>query len=42
VNLDAGKLPAPHANGTRYLLTPLNALRPADELGQPLAPKKDY
>ena len=31
-----GPLPPPHANGTRYLVTPLNALRPADELGQPL------
>lgn len=35
VNLDAGRLPAPHANGHRYLVVPLNVLRPADELGQP-------
>jgi hypothetical protein len=25
VNIDAGRLPAPHANGKRYLLTPLRA-----------------
>lgn len=36
VNVDAGRLPAPHANGNRYLLTPLNVLRPADEVGRPL------
>lgn len=35
VNLDAGRLPAPHANGHRYLVIPLNVLRPADELGEP-------
>jgi hypothetical protein len=35
VNVDAGKLPAPHANGNRYLVVPLNVLRPADELGRP-------
>ena len=35
VNVDAGHLPAPHANGHRYLMMPLNVLRPADELGQP-------
>lgn len=33
VNVDAGRLPAPHANGHRYLVVPLNVLRPADELG---------
>lgn len=38
VNIDAGRLPPPHDNGTRYLVTPLNALRLADELGQPLPP----
>jgi glyoxylase-like metal-dependent hydrolase (beta-lactamase superfamily II) len=38
VNVDAGRLPAPHANGKRYLVVPLNVLRPADELGAPLAP----
>jgi glyoxylase-like metal-dependent hydrolase (beta-lactamase superfamily II) len=35
VNVDAGRLPAPHANGIRYLALPLNFLRPADELGAP-------
>jgi glyoxylase-like metal-dependent hydrolase (beta-lactamase superfamily II) len=35
VNVDAGHLPAPHANGKRYLVTPLNVLRPADDLGEP-------
>jgi len=39
VNVDAGRLPAPHANGNRYLVTPLNVLRPADELGRPLEKK---
>lgn len=39
VNVDAGRLPAPHANGKRYLVTPLNVLRPADELGRPLENK---
>lgn len=38
VNVDAGRLPAPHENGVRYLKLPLNWLRPADELGQPLRP----
>jgi glyoxylase-like metal-dependent hydrolase (beta-lactamase superfamily II) len=37
VNIDAGRLPPPHANGRRYLTIPLNVLRPADELGRPLA-----
>jgi glyoxylase-like metal-dependent hydrolase (beta-lactamase superfamily II) len=37
VNVDAGRLPAPHANGIRYLALPLNFLRPADELGAPSA-----
>ncbi len=35
VNIDAGRLPAPHANGHRYLVVPLNVLKPADELGEP-------
>jgi glyoxylase-like metal-dependent hydrolase (beta-lactamase superfamily II) len=35
VNIDAGRLPPPHANGNRYLVVPLNVLRPADELGRP-------
>lgn len=34
VNLDAGRLPSPHANGKRYLVIPLNVLRPADDLGR--------
>jgi glyoxylase-like metal-dependent hydrolase (beta-lactamase superfamily II) len=32
INVDAGRLPTPHANGTRYLVVPLNVLRPTDEL----------
>lgn len=39
VNVDAGRLPAPHENGKRYLVMPLNVLRPADELGRPLEKK---
>jgi glyoxylase-like metal-dependent hydrolase (beta-lactamase superfamily II) len=39
VNVDAGRLPGPHANGNRYLVIPLNVLRPADELGRPLRGK---
>jgi glyoxylase-like metal-dependent hydrolase (beta-lactamase superfamily II) len=35
VNIDAGRLPPPHDNGKRYLVIPLNLLRPADELGEP-------
>jgi glyoxylase-like metal-dependent hydrolase (beta-lactamase superfamily II) len=35
VNVDAGRLPAPHANGNRYLVIPLDVLRPPDELGRP-------
>jgi glyoxylase-like metal-dependent hydrolase (beta-lactamase superfamily II) len=35
VNVDAGRLPAPSANGKRYLKIPLNVLRPADEVGLP-------
>lgn len=35
VNIDAGRLPPPHGNGQRYLVVPLNVLRPADELGRP-------
>jgi glyoxylase-like metal-dependent hydrolase (beta-lactamase superfamily II) len=30
VNVDAGRLPVPRANGNRYLVVPLNVLRPAD------------
>lgn len=36
VNVDAGRLPRPHANGKRYLHTPVNAFRPTDEAGIPL------
>ncbi|APR78226.1 Zn-dependent hydrolase [Minicystis rosea] len=36
INVDAGRMPAPHENGTRYLLVPLNAARPADDVGAPL------
>lgn len=35
VNIEAGRLPAPHDNGIRYLALPLNFLRPANELGEP-------
>lgn len=35
VNVDAGRLPAPHPNGKRYLVTPLYMPRPADDLGRP-------
>lgn len=40
INIDAGRLPPPHANGKRYLAVPLNVLRPADELGQPIRPEE--
>ena len=36
INIDAGRLPPPHANGNRYLMVPLNVLRPADALGEPI------
>lgn len=36
VNIDAGRLPTAHGNGKRYLVVPLNVLRPADEFGAPL------
>jgi glyoxylase-like metal-dependent hydrolase (beta-lactamase superfamily II) len=39
VNIDAGRLPAPHDNGIRYFAQPLNLFQPSDELGRPL-PKK--
>jgi glyoxylase-like metal-dependent hydrolase (beta-lactamase superfamily II) len=35
VNIDAGRMP-PLKNGKRYLVTPINLFRPADELGEPL------
>ena len=36
VNIDAGRLPAPHDNGQRYLRLPLNRAKPTDEAGAPL------
>jgi glyoxylase-like metal-dependent hydrolase (beta-lactamase superfamily II) len=39
VNINAGRLPNAHENSVRYLTLPLNFLRPADELGRPLASK---
>jgi glyoxylase-like metal-dependent hydrolase (beta-lactamase superfamily II) len=36
INIEAGRLPAPHTNGTRYLVVPLNLLGDADEVGEPL------
>ncbi len=39
VNIDAGRMPA-EKNGKRYLVTPINLFRPADELGEPLATKR--
>lgn len=39
VNIDAGRLPKTEGNGQRYLKVPLNLLRPADELGEPIAKK---
>jgi glyoxylase-like metal-dependent hydrolase (beta-lactamase superfamily II) len=36
VNVGAGRLPDAHGNGIRYLSIPVNFLRPADELGEPL------
>ena len=39
VNIDAGRMP-PEKNGKRYLVTPINLFRPADELGEPLANKE--
>ncbi len=35
VNVDAGRLPKPHANGMRYLTIPLNLGNPTDETGRP-------
>lgn len=39
VNVNAGRLPEPRENGIRYLATPLNFLRKADELGEPISAK---
>lgn len=35
VNVDAGQIPKPRANGIRYLAIPLNLFRPTDDLGEP-------
>ncbi|MBX7084661.1 MAG: MBL fold metallo-hydrolase [Nannocystaceae bacterium] len=35
INLDGGRLPAADAAGRRFLVLPINLLRPADELGEP-------
>jgi glyoxylase-like metal-dependent hydrolase (beta-lactamase superfamily II) len=36
INIDAGRLPPPRANGQRYLNQPVNLLRPADAVGKPI------
>ena len=36
VNIDAGRLPKPHANGQRYVRVPLDLGRPTDPDGTPL------
>ncbi|HHH26804.1 MAG TPA: MBL fold metallo-hydrolase [Polyangiaceae bacterium] len=36
VNVDAGRLPKPHDNGIRYLVTPLNRVRQTDDAGAPV------
>lgn len=36
VNIDAGRLPKPHANGRRYLRVPLNLGQPSDDAGTPV------
>lgn len=35
VNIDAGRLPAPHANGMRYFRIPVNMKSPTDDDGTP-------
>jgi glyoxylase-like metal-dependent hydrolase (beta-lactamase superfamily II) len=35
VNVDAGRIPATHQNGIRYLRLPLNLFAPTDDLGVP-------
>ena len=35
VNIDAGRLPKPHANGRRYLTIPLDLKRPTEDDGTP-------
>lgn len=36
INVDAGRLPATHKNGKRYLSIPINLFAETDELGQPV------
>jgi glyoxylase-like metal-dependent hydrolase (beta-lactamase superfamily II) len=36
VNVNAGKLPAPHANGLRYLNVPLDLKKKTDDAGDPM------
>lgn len=36
VNVDAGRLPKPHANGRRYLRLPLNLFGPTNDEGKPV------
>lgn len=36
VNIDAGRMPATHANGNRYLQVPIRAKGPTDENGLPI------
>ena len=35
INIDAGRLPAPHANGRRYLTVPLDLNKKTDDDGSP-------
>jgi glyoxylase-like metal-dependent hydrolase (beta-lactamase superfamily II) len=35
VNIDAGRLPRPRANGKRYLNVPINLFHPTDDIGNP-------
>jgi hypothetical protein len=36
VNIDAGRLPAPHQNGLRYLTVPLNLKQKTTDDGDPV------
>ncbi|AUX32062.1 uncharacterized protein SOCE836_041980 [Sorangium cellulosum] len=36
MNVDAGRMPPPRESGRRTLVTPLNDLRAADEVGSPM------
>ncbi len=36
VNIDAGRLPKAGANGKRYLVLPLNAFHPTNDVGEPI------